>query len=100
MQLAQPFVHDYADRRGEIQAPHPRGRHRDTQDTITMTREGNRLFGQMTGQGKLEFFPESDSSVFCGDVDAQLSFVRDSSGKVDYLILHQNGLDQKATKIK
>jgi len=33
-------------------------------------------------------------------VDAQISFVKDAGGTVTHLILHQNGRDQKATKIK
>lgn len=68
--------------------------------TMTMTREGNRLFGQITGQQKIEFFPESETDVFCTVVDAQMTFVKDSAGKVTHLILHQNGIDQKVTKVK
>ncbi len=68
--------------------------------TITMTRDGDHLFGQMTGQGKIEFFPQSETEVFCTVVDAQMTFVKDDSGKVTHLVLHQNGLDQKVTKVK
>jgi serine-type D-Ala-D-Ala carboxypeptidase/endopeptidase len=68
--------------------------------TITMTREGNRLFAQMTGQQKIEFFPESETDYFCTVVDAQITFVKDAAGKVARLILHQNGIDQTVTKVK
>jgi hypothetical protein len=33
-------------------------------------------------------------------VDAHMTFVKDSAGKVTHLILHQNGIDQKVTKVK
>lgn len=67
---------------------------------MTITREGDRLFGQMTGQQKIEFFPETETDVFCTVVDAQMTFVKDASGQVTHLILHQNGIDQKVRKEK
>jgi hypothetical protein len=66
---------------------------------LTVTREGDRLMTQATGQGKLEVFPESDTKFFLKLVDAQITFVKDDSGKVTYLILHQGGRDQKATRM-
>jgi hypothetical protein len=32
-------------------------------------------------------------------VDAQLSFKRDKQGKIDALVLHQNGADQRAKRL-
>ena len=66
---------------------------------LTVTREGDRLMTQATGQGKLEVFPESDTKFFLTVVDAQITFVKDDSGKVTHLILHQGGRDQKATRM-
>jgi len=68
--------------------------------TMTVTREGSRLYARLTGQQKLEFFPESETDFFCKAVDAQLTFEKDSTGTVKDVILHQNGLDQKVTKMK
>jgi len=58
---------------------------------VTITREGSLLFAQATGQQKLQIFPESEIEYFYKVVDAQIIFVRDASGKVDQIILHQGG---------
>lgn len=68
--------------------------------TIVFSREGNRFFGQATGQGKLEILPESETDFFLMEVDAQFTFVKDDKGQVTQVILHQNGRDQTARKIK
>ncbi|MEW6213019.1 MAG: serine hydrolase [Acidobacteriota bacterium] len=67
--------------------------------TITVTREGDKLMGQATGQPKFELFAESQAKFFLKVVDAQVTFVRDAGGKVTHLILHQGG-DNEAKKIK
>ena len=59
--------------------------------SLAVTREGNRIFAQATGQQKLELFPESETRFFLKEVDAQIEFVRGEGGKVTGLILHQNG---------
>jgi CubicO group peptidase (beta-lactamase class C family) len=66
---------------------------------ITMTREGDSLMTQATGQPKFELFPESETKFFLKVVEAQVTFVKDDKGAVTHLILHQGG-DQKAKKIK
>jgi hypothetical protein len=66
---------------------------------LTVTREGDRLLAQPTGQAKAELFPESETKFFLRVVDAKITFAKDESGKVTHLILHQGG-DQKAMKIK
>jgi CubicO group peptidase (beta-lactamase class C family) len=66
---------------------------------LTMTREGDSLMTQATGQPKFELFPESETKFFLKDVDAQVTFVKDDKGAVTNLILHQ-GVDQTAKKIK
>jgi CubicO group peptidase (beta-lactamase class C family) len=66
---------------------------------ITMTREGDSLMTQATGQPKFELFPESETKFFLKVVEAQVTFVKDEKGVVTHLILHQGG-DQKAKKIK
>jgi serine-type D-Ala-D-Ala carboxypeptidase/endopeptidase len=67
---------------------------------ITVTREGNGLFIQATGQSKFPVFAESETEFFLKIVDAQISFVKDASGMVTRLVLHQNGQNQPAKKIK
>ena len=65
---------------------------------FVITRNGNRLLAKLDAQPALEIFPESATKFFVTVVDAQISFVKDEQGKVSHLILHQNGLDQKAKK--
>ncbi len=67
--------------------------------TITITREGDKLMGQATGQPKFELFAESETRFFLKVVDVQLTFVKAENGKVTHLILHQGG-DREAKKIK
>jgi serine-type D-Ala-D-Ala carboxypeptidase/endopeptidase len=65
---------------------------------ITVTREGDRLFGQATGQPKFEMFPESEKDYFLKVVDAQITFETDGHGKATGLTLHQGG-DKYGKKI-
>ena len=66
---------------------------------FTMTREGDSLMTQATGQPKFELFPESETKFFLKVVDAQVTFVKDDKGAVTHIILHQGG-DRTAKKIK
>jgi serine-type D-Ala-D-Ala carboxypeptidase/endopeptidase len=77
------------------------GKYQLTQTFIlTITREGNQLFLQATGQPKVQIFPESAREYFLKAVDAQISFETDSQGKAISLTLHQNGANPKATRIE
>jgi CubicO group peptidase (beta-lactamase class C family) len=68
--------------------------------TLTVTREGDRLMLEPTGQPKLEVFPESETEFFLKVVDAQITFVRDGKGKVTEAVLHQGGRDMKAKRLE
>jgi len=65
---------------------------------IHVTREGDQLFAQLTGQEKFPVFAESESKFFFKIVDAQLTFPRGADGSVDHLILNQGG-ERKAKKL-
>jgi len=67
--------------------------------TLTVTREGDRLFTQATGQEQVEVFPESDHDFFLKVVDAQITFETDGQGKATGLVLHQGG-DHPARRIQ
>ena len=67
---------------------------------LTITRDGRRLFGQLTGQPAFEMFAESDVDYFLKVVDAQISFVTDARGQATALVLHQMGIDQRAVRIE
>lgn len=65
---------------------------------LTVTREGDRLFVQATGQGKAEVFPESERDYFYKVADAQITFETGEDGRATGLILHQNGRDMPAKR--
>ncbi|HSN50761.1 MAG TPA: DUF3471 domain-containing protein, partial [Bacteroidales bacterium] len=67
---------------------------------IAVTLEGDRIFTQATGQGKVEIYPESQTKFFLKVVDAQLEFVKDDSGKFNKMILHQGGRDMEGKRVK
>ncbi|HEX5715663.1 MAG TPA: serine hydrolase [Thermoanaerobaculia bacterium] len=67
---------------------------------ITVSREGDKLWMQATGQRRAELFAESETSFFLKEADIQLMFVKDASGKVTHLILRQGGFDMDVKKIK
>jgi CubicO group peptidase (beta-lactamase class C family) len=67
---------------------------------LTVTREGDRLMTQATGQQKIEIFPVSETEFFPKVVDARILFVRGADGKVGQLILKQGGRDMPAKRIK
>jgi hypothetical protein len=53
-----------------------------------------------TGGSPLRLWPESGSDFFVNEADAQVTFVRDASGTVTGLVLHQFGRDRAARKIR
>lgn len=67
---------------------------------LTVTKEGNRLFAQMTGQPKFEIFPKSETEFFWKVINAQITFVKDENGKVVKAIHRQAGLKLEVPKIK
>ncbi|HWM95162.1 MAG TPA: serine hydrolase [Thermoanaerobaculia bacterium] len=58
---------------------------------LTITREGDHLMTQATGQPKFEIFPESETRFFLKVVDAQLEFQRGPDGKATGVTLYQGG---------
>jgi len=68
--------------------------------TLTVTREEDKLFIQATGQPRFQVYPSSETEFFYKVVDAQITFVKDSSGRVTGLVLHQGGRDMEGARIK
>ena len=56
------------------------------------------LVAQATGQGAAPIVASARDEFFYRVVDAQISFVRDSTGKVVSLVLHQGGRDLAAPR--
>lgn len=67
--------------------------------TLTMTVEDGKLMTQASGQPKFELFAEKENLFFLKVVDARVEFIKGEEGKVNALILHQNG-DHPAKKLK
>lgn len=65
---------------------------------IEITTARGQLFLQATGQDRLELKARGKDRFAVTDVDAQISFERDSAGKVIALVLHQNGMDQRGPR--
>jgi CubicO group peptidase (beta-lactamase class C family) len=66
---------------------------------MTVTREGNSLMTQATGQNKIEVFPESEFRFFPKVIEATITFELEA-GRVVALVLTQGGRDQRAKKIE
>ena len=67
---------------------------------LDITKEGEKLMSQTTGQAKLELLPESEIEFFIKGFTAQFVFVRDSAGKVTKLIINQEGQRVTANRLK
>jgi len=65
-----------------------------------ITRDGDRLYAQATGQPRFEIFAEGARDFFYKDFDAQMTFVVDANGRATGLIHHQNGADHPAKRIE
>jgi hypothetical protein len=65
-----------------------------------VTRDGSRFFAQLTGQPRLDIFGESEKKFFLKVVNAQLTFETDAQNKAVAVVLHQNGIDQRAPRIE
>lgn len=66
---------------------------------MTISRNGNQLLSQLTGQQAIEIYPESATKFFVKVVNAQLSFIRGEEGDVTALVLHQHGTNMNAPRI-
>ncbi len=66
---------------------------------VVITRDTDHLSVQPTDQPKVLMFPSSPRDFFLKAVDAQITFVTDSSGRATELILHQGGRDEPAKRL-
>jgi len=66
---------------------------------LTITREQNRLISQATGQPKFPLLAESQTTFSPKELEAQLEFVKDESGKITKVVLLQGGRKAEAKKI-
>jgi serine-type D-Ala-D-Ala carboxypeptidase/endopeptidase len=66
---------------------------------LEITAKDNALYAQATGQQALRLWPESETSFFFKEVDAQVDFIRDAQGNTTGLVLHQNGQNMQAPRL-
>lgn len=64
-----------------------------------ITRDGNQLYAQLSGQDRHEIFPQSDHEFFLKEVDALFTFETGADGKATRVILHQNGADYAESRL-
>jgi hypothetical protein len=58
---------------------------------FTVSREGEQLFAQVTGQRRLPLYPAGENEFFYKDVAAQITFFGGGEAGSSALVLHQNG---------
>ncbi|AXE16810.1 hypothetical protein DR864_03190 [Runella rosea] len=65
---------------------------------LEITLENNQLFAKMTGEAIVSVYPETETKLFCREVNATIDFFRDDKGEFDKLILDLNGDKMPATR--
>lgn len=68
---------------------------------LDVTTHDNALMVKGSGGGNpAHLWPESGDHFFINELDVQITFIRDTSGTVTGLILHQYGREKQAKKLK
>jgi len=67
---------------------------------LTVTKEGNQLKTQATGQPAFDIFPKSENEFYLKVVDAQLVFNKNDDGDVDSVTLFQGGRETTGKQIE
>jgi hypothetical protein len=67
---------------------------------LTITSEGNKLFGQPGEGPREEMIPQSENQFTVPAAGAQISFVKDANGNVTSLIVKHGNQEIQGKKIK
>lgn len=67
---------------------------------LTISRSGDQLFAQATGQGNFPIHAEGPDAFYYDVVEARITFQRDDAGEVNGLTLHQGGRDMPAPRLE
>jgi hypothetical protein len=65
---------------------------------VTVTSDAVQAYAQVTGQIKVEIYPESELDFFYTVVSAKIKFIKEDNGAIKKLILFQNGQQVEAVK--
>jgi CubicO group peptidase (beta-lactamase class C family) len=68
--------------------------------TVDIVVSEGKLYGQPPGQPKSELLPESPQDFYLKQEDAQITFVKDASGRVTHLLFVKDGETRPAKKIR
>ena len=67
---------------------------------LTISRDGDKLFGAPEGQEKAELVAISETEFDVPSVGVKVKFVKDDSGKITHMVLNHEGEESQAKKIK
>lgn len=67
---------------------------------ITIYKVGETLYAQGSGHGSVEIFAETQNKFFPKEIPLYLEFIKDTSNKVNSLLLYQNGQQHEARRIQ
>jgi hypothetical protein len=66
---------------------------------LTIQRQGEQLYAQLTGQPSVPIFAQTPASFFYKIVNARIDFLPDAPAQINALVLHQGGNDLIAQRI-
>jgi len=67
---------------------------------VTISRDNGNLIAEVQGQPKIDLIPLNEATFLIKAIDGKLSFQRDSSGKVNEIVLTQSGMDIEGKRIE
>jgi beta-lactamase regulating signal transducer with metallopeptidase domain len=85
--IAVDLLNDYA------------GRYADSATTMIIRQQHDHLSAQVTGYNEYSVYAYTDRDFFATTLAAQISFVKDATGKVTSLVRHEHGEDQTLNRI-
>lgn len=68
--------------------------------TVTVTRNGTRMTGLLTGGGPVELLAESPTRLFVPTLYAEIGFTMGADGKAASIVMRNNGVDTPGTRIR
>ena len=66
---------------------------------LDIRQEDGRLYCQIAGQPKLQLYPETPTRFFFRELDANITFVKGTNGRIMKLVLRQSGREVPAEKL-
>ncbi len=66
---------------------------------LDVSRDGDKLFAQLTGQPRHQIYPRSATNFFWKVVEAEMSFIKDASGVVTGAVHRQGGQTIRAPRV-